>query len=266
MYNFTPSIFMISYSICTLSLYRFHENTTTIPGISPAIFGITATVSVSSQGWHTHLYRRIALLMTSQQVCKSSHLAHVWHHTQSTSHHIHTIWHERSCFMTSDTRNSWHQIFSLWHHIHSLGHHTTLCMTSSPQYLSSRPLHLCHHTKPIDDITATTWKVLHAEYLWYHIPYVFDKISTKCDIMTLCVYVTTIGICLTSSALQMTLHPLYHTKQRSLWCHIHITHHITPLYQRLHPLYLCHHNLSTDITPTFEWHHTHLLCDILCPI
>ena len=77
MYNFTPSIFMTSHPICTLSPYRFHENTMTIPDISPAIFDITATVSVSSHRWHTHLYRRIALLMRSQKVCKSSHLAHV---------------------------------------------------------------------------------------------------------------------------------------------------------------------------------------------
>ena len=77
MYNFTPSIFMTSYPICTLSPYRFHENTTTIPDISPAIFDITATVSVSSHRWQTPLYRRMALLMTSQQLFKSSHLANV---------------------------------------------------------------------------------------------------------------------------------------------------------------------------------------------
>ena len=65
MYNFTPSILMTSYSICTLSTYRFHENTTNIPGISPAIFDITTTVSVSSHRLPTPLYRRIALLMTS---------------------------------------------------------------------------------------------------------------------------------------------------------------------------------------------------------
>ena len=76
-YIFTPCVFMTSYPICTLSPYRFHENTTNIPGISPAIFDITTTVSVSSHRRHTPLYRRIALLMTSQQVCKSSHLKHV---------------------------------------------------------------------------------------------------------------------------------------------------------------------------------------------
>ena len=77
LYNFKPGIFMTSYPICTLSPYCFHDNTRTIPDISPTIFDITATVSVSSHRWHTHLYRRIALLMPSQQVCKSSHLAHV---------------------------------------------------------------------------------------------------------------------------------------------------------------------------------------------
>ena len=99
--NITPSIFMTSYPICTLSPYCFHDNTTTIPDIWHTIFDTTATVSVSSHKWHTHLYWCISLLMTSQQVCKSSHLAHIWHHTQSTSHHIHTLWHQWSCFMTS---------------------------------------------------------------------------------------------------------------------------------------------------------------------
>ena len=77
MCNLKHSIFMSSYPLCTLAPYRFHKHTTTIPDISPAIFDITATVSVSSHRWHTHLYRRMALLMPSQQVCKSSHLAHV---------------------------------------------------------------------------------------------------------------------------------------------------------------------------------------------
>ena len=44
--NFTPSIFMTSYPICTQSPYSFHDNTMTIPDNSPTIFGITATVSV----------------------------------------------------------------------------------------------------------------------------------------------------------------------------------------------------------------------------
>ena len=125
---------------------------------------------------------------------------------------------------------------------------------------------MCHHSQPIDDITATIWKVLHAVYLWYHIPYVFDKISTKYDITTLCVYVTTLGICMTSFALQMTSHPFYHTKQQYLWCHIHFRHDITPHVWDSAPTV----SLSSQL---LHWYHTHfwttshhILCDIICTI
>ena len=47
MYNITTSIFMTSYPICMLSPYFFQDNTTIIPVISPALFYVTATVSVS---------------------------------------------------------------------------------------------------------------------------------------------------------------------------------------------------------------------------
>ena len=200
-----------------------------------------------------------------------------WHHNKCVSHHT---------WNTYDIIPNLHPItFTLYDmndHVFDITYtefmtSDLLSMTSYPLFrtshhfmydMSSRPLYLCHHTQPIDDITATTCKVLHAVYMWYHIPYVCDKISTKYDITTLCVDITTLtlGICLTSFALQMISHPLYHTRQRYLWCHIHFMHHITPLYQTLQPLFLCHHNLTTDITPTFKWHHTHLLCDILCPI
>ena len=101
----TLSIFMASYTIHMLSPYCFHDNITTIPGISPTIFDTTATVSLSSHRWHTHLYRCVTLSMTSQQVCKSSHLAYVWHHTQFN--HI--------TFTLYDINDD-----VLWHHKHSI--------------------------------------------------------------------------------------------------------------------------------------------------
>ena len=226
----------------------FHDNTTYIPDMSPTIFDITATVSMSSHRRHT-LYRWIAVLMTSQ-VCKSSHLAHVWYHTQSTSYHIHTLWHQWSCFMTLQTLHSLHQISSIWHHIHPLGHQTTLCMTSSPQYLTSRPLYLCHHTHHIDDITATIWMVLHPVYLWHHIPYIYDIISTKYDITTLCVDVTTLGICVTFFGLQMASRTLYHAKQQYLGCHNIFRHDITPAVWDIAP------SVSLSSKP-LHWYHTH---------
>ena len=45
-YDITSSIFMTSYPIYRISPIVFHENKTTIPGISPTVFDITATASV----------------------------------------------------------------------------------------------------------------------------------------------------------------------------------------------------------------------------
>ena len=183
-------------------------------------------------------------------MCKSSHVAYIGHHTQSTSHHIRTLWHQWSCFMTSQTLYSWYQISSIWHHIHSLGHYTTLYMTSSPLYLTSHPLCLCHHTHLIDDITATICMVSHPVYLRHHIPYIYDIISTKYDITILFVDDTMLITCVTSFALQMTSHPLYHSKPQYVWCHNHFRHDITPTVSDIV------HTVSLSSQP-LHWYHTH---------
>ena len=152
--------------------------------------------------------------------------------------------------MTSQTLHSWHQISSLWHHIHSLGHHYTLCMISSPLYLTSRQLYLCNDTHPIDDITATICMVSHPVYLWHHIPYICAIISTKYDMTTRCVDDTTLGICVTSFALQMTSYPLYDPKPQYLWCHIHFRHDVTPPVSHIAP------TVSLSSQP-LHWYHTH---------
>ena len=152
--------------------------------------------------------------------------------------------------MTSQPLCVWHNMHYRWHHIYNLGHHTTLYMTSSPLYLTSLPLYLCHHIYPIDDITATICMTSQLVYLWHHMNYIYDIISTKYDITTLCVDDASLGICMTSFALQMTMPPLYHTKPQFLWCHIHFRQDNTA------PV--------SDITPTvsmsshgLHWHLTH---------
>ena len=75
---------------------------------------------------------------------------------------------------------------------------------------------LCHDTHSIDDITATVCINTHPVYVRHHFHYIYDIISTKYDITILCVDDTTLGICMTSFALQMTMHPLYHNKPQSL--------------------------------------------------
>ena len=155
----------------------------------------------------------------------------------------------------------------MWHHIHSLGHHTTLCMTSGPHYLTSLPLYLCHHTHTRDAITATICMTSHPVYLWHHIHCIYDIKSAKYDITTLCDDDATIGICMTSFALQMTSHPLYHTKPQHLLCHIHFSHDITtPVSDSAHtvswssqPLHWCHTQFWMTSHPPSVWHHMHYI-------
>ena len=75
---------------------------------------------------------------------------------------------------------------------------------------------------------------------------------------TLCVDDAKLGICMTSFALQMTMHPIYHTKPQYLyplkaWKHSYIWHET----RRSHCIYvirlspLTSHTLLYDITPTF---------------
>ena len=141
-----------------------------------------------------------------------------------------------------------------------------LYLTSHPLYLTSGPLYLCHHTHPIDDITATICMISHPVYLWHPINYIYNIIPTMYDGTILCVDETTPGICMTSFELQKMSHPLFHTNH-SIYA-VTSTSGMTSysLYQTSHTLYLCHHNLSTDITPSLVSHQTHYMSDIICTI
>ena len=126
------------------------------------------------QAWqHNHC-------VTSQPLCLTSHPLCLCHHTQW----INFI--KPSVCLTSQPLCVWHHMHYMWHHIRNLGHHITLCMMSGPHYLTSLPLYLCHHTHPIDDITATICMTSHPVYLWHHIHNIYDIISTKYAITTLC--------------------------------------------------------------------------------
>ena len=119
---------------------------------------------------------------------------------------------------TSQPLCVWHHMHYMWHHFHNLVQHITLCMRSGPLYLTSLPLCLCHHTHHINDITGTICMTSYPVYLEHHIHYICDIISTEYDITTLCVDDATLGICMICFALQMTTHPLYHTKPQYLQC------------------------------------------------
>ena len=144
----------------------------------------------------------------------------------------------------------------IWHHIQSLLHHTTLFMTSSPLYLishplylTSRPLYLCNHTHSLNCITASLCMISHTVYMWLPIHYFYYLISTLYDNTKLCVD-TTLGVCVTSFALQIMSYPLYHTKPQYLWCHIHFMHDISPTVSDII------RTVSFSSKP-LHWYHTH---------
>ena len=163
----------------------------------------------------------------------------------------------------------------------------TAFMTSDLLYMTSHSLfRTSHHfmydiTSTVSDFTSTVPVSSHPHYWWHHRHYmdgiissmsvtsyslIYYIISTKYYITALCVDDTTLGICVTSFALQMTSHPLYHRKPQYLWCHIHFRHDIIPPVSDIAPTVF----LSSQ---TLHWYHTQfwmtshpLLCDIICTI
>ena len=144
-----------------------------------------------------------------------------------------------------------------------------------------KPLFWGHHTHYIRHvvhcicvITPTLLRISQPLYVWYHIQYMWDILST--------ILMTSFPLCMTSQPwVMITPHLAYvwhHLHYRR--CHIHsitLSHNLYdfistsgmtshPLYQTSHQLYLCDQNLSTANTLNFEWHHTHYMCDVICII
>ena len=142
------------------------------------------------------------IFMTSYPLCMRSqpcvlitpHSAYVWHHLRYRSRHIHSIAPSHNLYDFTSTSG----------------------MTSHPLYQTSHQLYLWHHTNYINDITATKCMISHLVHVRHSVHYIYDFVHTRYDNRTLCVDYTTLGICMTSFALQKPSHPLYHTKPQSL--------------------------------------------------
>ena len=141
-----------------------------------------------------------------------------------------------------------------------------------PPFWGHHTHYLRYRVQSICVIKPTLLMISQPIYVWYHIQYMWDILST--------IFTTSYPLCMTTQpCVLITPHSAY------VWHHLHYRrrhiHSITPshnlydltftsgmtsypLYQSSHQLYLCHHNLSTDIIPTFVWHHTHYICDIIC--
>ena len=146
----------------------------------------------------------------------------------------------------------WHQFHYIWYHIH----------------------YIWPHVHCICVITLTLSMISQPKYVWCHIQYTCDLLSTifmtsdpVCMTSQHCVDATTIGICMTSFVLQMTSHPLYHTKPHYLWCHIHFRHDITTTLSDIaptvsmssQPLNRYHTHFCMTSHPLYVWYHMHCI-------
>ena len=143
-----------------------------------------------------------------------------------------------------------------------------------PSFSGHHTHYIRHRVHCICDITPTLSMISQPLYVWYHIQYMWDILST--------IFMTLYPLCMRSQHWMLIMpHSAYVWHH---WCyrsrHIHYitpSHNLydftstsgmtsQPLSQTSHQLYLRHLNLSTDITPTFVWHHTNYMCDIICTI
>ena len=141
-------------------------------------------------------------------------------------------------------------------------YHTTLYMLQV-HYIWPHIQCICVHTQSISDITDTIYMTSHAVYLWHHIHYIYDIISSKYYITKLFVDDTTLSICMTSFALEMTSHTRFHTKPQNLWGRIHFRHDITAPVSDIAPTvsmsshclhwHLAHFSMMSH--PPLVWHH-----------
>ena len=109
--------------------------------------------------------------------------------------------------------------------------------------------------------------ISHPVYVRHSVHYIYDIVPSMYYITTLCVDCTTLGLCLTSFALQKTSHPLYDTKPQSLWFHILFRHVITLPVSDIaptvslssQPLHWYHTHFCMTSQPTYVWHHMHYI-------
>ena len=187
--------------------------------------------------------------MTTQSLCKLTAIMSDVTPTVSVSSHPLYQFYQTQC-MDDNTATIYMTSYALHMTSHRLlrtSHH--FIYASSPLYLTSRPVYMCHHTQSISDITDYIYNI-NPVYLWHHIHYIYDIISTKYYITKLFVDDSTLGICMTYFALQMTSYPLFHIKPQNLWGHIHFRHDITG------PVSDITHTVSLSSQP-LHWYHTH---------
>ena len=147
-----------------------------------------------------------------------------------------------TAFITSDLLSMTSHPFFRTSHYFMYDIKPTVSDLSSIVSVSSHPPYWWHHSHYMDGIASSISVTSYPLYLGHNIHYVWHH-------NPLCWW-HHIDICVTSFALQLTFHPLYHPKPQYLWCHIHFRHDITPPVSQIAP------TVSLSSQP-LHWYHTH---------
>ena len=147
--------------------YSFHDNTKTIPVISPTIFDITTTVSVASHPlyqWHHHryashhtwhMYDIIHILHEITSAIYDINSQYLWHHNHYIWHHIHAISVITSTVLViSHQLNLWDLIQYIYGDIISIAYNNVFTI-----FVISQPVYLC--------ITPTFFMISHPLCVWH---------------------------------------------------------------------------------------------------
>ena len=124
--------------------------------------------------WHnSHCISVITptVLMTSQQVCSSSHLAYVWHHTHFSWNHIDNLWYQYSVFMTSPHPLYWWYHTKCIYEISSAIYDNNISIVYNnrfTRFLTSQPLYLC--------LTPTLSMISYPLYVLHYTHYMLNII------------------------------------------------------------------------------------------
>ena len=168
-------------------------------------------------------------------LCMTSHSAYVWHLSHYTRHHILTLWHQTTVFMTSHPLYLTLYPLYLCHHIHCIDDITPKYLRDLICYIWWHHMHCKrHHIHHICYITATVFGSSHMIYQWHHTKYGIHHTWHTYDIIHSLHDITFI---------------LYDINAQYLWHHNHCIHDIrSPIYDFPKPFY----DISSPISVTSQ--------------
>ena len=188
---------------------------------------------------------------------RATYTLNMWHHSHCMCHHTNCRVNMAPTFLvTSPSPYVWHRLHYTRHHI--------LSFDLKPSFWGHHTHYIRYHVRCICVITPTLSMISQPLYVWYHIKYIWDILST--------IFITSYPPCMTTQNCELiTPHSSYvwhHLRYRrrhiysitpshSLYDFISTSGMTSqPLYQISHQLCLCHptsplisHPLLDDITP-----------------